>query len=177
MLFRSELQTLKDAKEVECLKLRLNHAEETKELELQIKELQCQLADKRATIAELEKVQMQQQLEMTQKESKRQLEETQKESKRQLEEKQRKISELQERLQLHSGTGDQHPAQLSSTIASNGHNINISTSADILRPITAGTANLTLRPPVPSDLSTNTQTQAEKILKNGSPWTMKNQLQ
>lgn len=153
--YEMELQTLKEAKEVECLKLRLSHTEETKKLELQIKDLQCQLADKKATIADLEKVQMQQQLE-----------ETRRESKRQLEEKQREISKLQERLQLHSGTGDQQP-QLQTTIASNGHNINIST--DALQPITAGTANLTLVPP---DVSSNSQTLVE-ILKNGSSLTKK----
>ena len=65
--YKEKLKELESAKEVECLKLRLKHSEETKGLELQIKDLQRELAEKKVTVGELEKKQLRQQLEEQQK--------------------------------------------------------------------------------------------------------------
>ena len=65
--YKEKLKELESAKEVEYLKLRLKYSEETKGLELQIKDLQRELAEKKVTVGELEKKKLRQQLEEQQK--------------------------------------------------------------------------------------------------------------
>lgn len=179
--YEEKLKELENAKEVECLKLQLKHKDETHKLELQVKELECQLAaknaiveEKKATIAELEKLQLEQKLKEQEKESKR-LEEQWKESERQVEQQQRLITSLQEKLsgtlhqQVEVPTSTASRVEVPTTIASSDRTIRItSASAVALQPIiTDRIANLTRNPPMPK-LDSASNTQAEKILKNGS---------
>ena len=68
--YDERIKELTSEKEVECLKLQLRHEQETKKLELHVKDLQCQLEKKRAEVeekkalvAKLEKEKIQNQLE------------------------------------------------------------------------------------------------------------------
>lgn len=108
--YQEKLKMLENAKEVECLKLQLQHKDETHKLELQVKELKCSLAEKnaevqekKATISELEKKQLEQQLKQ-ERESKQQQQEL--------------IASLQERLQQHSSASNPQ-VEVPTSIASN----------------------------------------------------------
>lgn len=151
-------------KEIECLKLQLQHKDETHKLELEIKELKCLLAEKnaevlekKAIISELEKKQLEQQLK-EERESKQPLEQ-------QLEQQKRLIASLQERLLRTNISNPQ--VEVPTTIASN-ETIRITpgpTGAEALQPITDKPAKLTQTVNVPPRLQLDL---AERIVKNGS---------
>ena len=134
--YDEKLGKLEKEKEVECLKLQLQHSEETKRLELEVKELKCQLKDKiaevaqkRAKISELEKEQVE----------------------RKLEEERRKNAILREQLlqqqYLLSTVASNQQQQVASSIASNDTIRIAPTGTLALQSITDRTANMT--PAVP----------------------------